>query len=86
MIDEPIVGLDPESVEVTKNVLTDFAKKGGIVLVSTHTLSFVEAIADRVGILSEGSLIFEGKVEDLKRKAKGSKNFTSAFMQLIRRR
>ena len=69
IIDEPIVGLDPESAAKTKEIFMDFAKKGGTVFVSTHTLSFVEAVADRIGLLKEGKLIKEGSSEELRQAA-----------------
>lgn len=72
VVDEPIVGLDPQSVRITTRVFSGFAKKGGMILVSTHTLSFVEKLATKVGIIDRGRLIFEGK----------PKNLVSAFMSL----
>ena len=66
IIDEPIVGLDPESAAKAKEIVFDFAKKGGTVFVCTHTLSFVEAVADRIGLLKEGKLIKEGSLNELR--------------------
>lgn len=72
VVDEPIVGLDPQSAKITARVFSGFAKKGGMILVSTHTLSFVEKLATKVGIIDRGRLIFEGK----------PKNLVSVFMSL----
>lgn len=65
VIDEPIVGLDTSSQEITKKLLTDFTAKGGSVLVCTHTLPLVQAIASRVAILNQGKLLCEGTIKDL---------------------
>lgn len=59
VIDEPIVGLDPASVKIFGDTLSSFAKHGGTVLLSTHTLSFAKKYADKVGIVQKGKLIKE---------------------------
>ena len=53
LIDEPVVGLDPESIKITEELLRDYAKNGGAILISTHTLSVAEAICTRFGILKK---------------------------------
>lgn len=59
IIDEPLVGLDPKSITIFGNVLTEFVKKGGTVLLTTHILSFAKLYADRVGILVNGKIVHE---------------------------
>lgn len=56
IIDEPIVGLDPDSIEIFGSSLQKFAHEGGTVFFSTHILSFAEAYATRAGILHKGVL------------------------------
>ena len=70
LIDEPIVGLDPQSAKAALELFTDFSKKGGSILLSTHTLSVAEEIADRVGIIDKGKLIAEGNLKTLRQKTK----------------
>lgn len=69
LIDEPIVGLDPESVATLEGLLTDFAARGGTVLITTHTLLVAEHIANRVGILSQGQLIASDTIPTLRETA-----------------
>lgn len=59
IIDEPIVGLDPVSIQIFGNKLKKFASLGNAVLFSTHSLSFAEKYADKVGLLDQGKLIYE---------------------------
>lgn len=66
LIDEPIVGLDPESAAVAKNMLEDFATDGGAILLATHTLPVAEAISQRIGFLRQGRLISTGTLEELR--------------------
>jgi ABC-2 type transport system ATP-binding protein len=86
IMDEPIVGLDPESVETTAKILHDFAQNGGMVLLSTHTLSFVEKVAKRVGIIDNGKLIFEGSLSEVKKRGKAEKSLFSAFVSFTKKR
>lgn len=65
IIDEPMVGLDPLSIRVTRQLLKDFAKRGGAVLLVTHTLPVAEDLCDRVGLLKEGRLAAQGTVREL---------------------
>jgi len=70
VVDEPIVGLDPESALAVRELVRDFAEgRGGAVLVSTHTLGFAEAVCHRVGLLREGRLVTEGDLATLRRAA-----------------
>jgi ABC-2 type transport system ATP-binding protein len=66
VVDEPMVGLDPWSVRVAKDRLRSHAAAGGAVLMSTHTLSIAEEIADRIGVLRSGRLQFLGSLEALR--------------------
>lgn len=71
ILDEPIDGLDPiMRKKVWSFVLGDVADREMTVLISSHNLRELEGICDSVGILSQGSLRFEGKLEDLKNDAK----------------
>jgi ABC-2 type transport system ATP-binding protein len=69
LIDEPIVGLDPESALVAKDIFTGFAERGGSVLLVTHTLPVAETISDRIGILKHGKLIATGNLTDIRKRA-----------------
>ena len=70
LIDEPIVGLDPTSAELAKQEFVAFAKRGGAVLLVTHTLPVAEDIAAQIGVLREGALVAVGTMADLRRRAR----------------
>ena len=74
LIDEPITGLDPDSADIAKGLFSDFTKNGGSVFMATHTLSVAQEISSRVGILKEGQLLEKGTVEELRDRAKLSKD------------
>ncbi len=70
LIDEPIVGLDPESATVAKKVFKSFADAGGAVLLVTHTLSVAEEISTHIGVLKKGTLAASGTLGELQARAK----------------
>ncbi|MFZ5830949.1 MAG: ABC transporter ATP-binding protein [Planctomycetota bacterium] len=65
IIDEPMVGLDPRSMRMVKDLLRQQANSGTTVFISTHTLTVAEEIADRIGILDHGRLRFLGTKQEL---------------------
>lgn len=70
LIDEPIVGLDPQSAKKALELFSAFAQGGGSILLSTHTLAAAEKICHRVGIIDQGKLITEGTLGSLRQKAR----------------
>ena len=67
VIDEPMVGLDPQHARVVKDVLKERSLAGMTVLMSTHELSVAEEMADRIGIINGGKLIAVGTREELRK-------------------
>jgi ABC-2 type transport system ATP-binding protein len=66
ILDEPMVGLDPRSMRMVKDLLRRQAERGTTVFMSTHTLSIAEEIADRIGVIDHGRLLFLGTVNELR--------------------
>ena len=66
VLDEPMVGLDPRSVRIVKDLLAARTQEGMTVFMSTHTLAMAEEMADRVGIMVRGQLRFLGTVMELR--------------------
>ncbi len=65
VIDEPMVGLDPRSARLVKDVLRERTRAGVTVFMCTHMLSVAEELADRIGIVDRGQLIACGSLEEL---------------------
>jgi len=66
VLDEPMVGLDPRSVRIVKDLLKARTQEGMTVFMSTHTLAMAEEMADRVGIMVRGQLRFLGTLAELR--------------------
>ncbi len=71
VLDEPTNGLDPQGMREVRHLLRRLADDGVTVFVSSHLLTEVEAMCDKVGVLSSGRLVAEGAPGSL-RKASGS--------------
>lgn len=69
VLDEPSIGLDPLVQQEFQAMLREVAAEGRTVFLSSHTLSEVERVADRVGIIRHGVLVVVESVETLKHKA-----------------
>jgi len=65
ILDEPTGGLDPRGVVLIRNKIKELNKKGATLFVSSHVLSEVQAICDRVGIINRGVLVAEDSVSKL---------------------
>jgi ABC-2 type transport system ATP-binding protein len=66
VLDEPLGGLDPLSRHQLKEIVLALAKNGTTILFSSHILSDVQDVADRIGILSRGRLLQVGTIDELK--------------------
>ena len=82
VIDEPMVGLDPQHARVVKDVLKERSRQGMTVLVSTHQLGLAEEMADRIGIIHCGRLIAVGSREELRQHSGASGPLEDVFLAL----
>lgn len=64
-LDEPMSGLDPIGRREVRELIADLREKGTTIFMSTHILSDIEALCDRVAILRKGKLAATGKLDDL---------------------
>ena len=65
VLDEPLEGLDPPTRNLLKDIIRERQRAGTTVLFSSHILSDVEDVADRVGILHGGKIVTSGSLRDL---------------------
>jgi ABC-2 type transport system ATP-binding protein len=65
VLDEPANGLDPEGIYWMRGLLRDFADRAGTVLLSSHLLGEVEALADQIVMISNGKIIARGPKHEL---------------------
>ena len=85
VLDEPMVGLDPQSAVLVKKILNQKVSEGASVFISTHSLSFAEEICTRIGIIKDGAMIYEDKREAIETiKTNLNSNFEEVFLELTK--
>jgi ABC-2 type transport system ATP-binding protein len=65
ILDEPTAGVDPAGSREIRDLICDLRERGITVLLSSHLLAQAQEICDRVGILADGALVREGRLEEL---------------------
>lgn len=86
ILDEPTNGLDPSGIHEIRNLIKSLPKLYDCtVLISSHMLSEIELMADDIGILNHGRLLFEGSLEDLRHNAsrESDDNLENVFLSMI---
>lgn len=79
ILDEPTNGLDPMGIAELRELIKSFTNDGITVLISSHILSEIDQVADKVGILVNGKLAYEGENN------KGSDHLENLFMDIIKK-
>jgi ABC-2 type transport system ATP-binding protein len=80
-VDEPLIGLDPYTIRLIKDLLREKARKGMTIFLTTHILALAEDIGDRIGIILEGRLCVLGTLKELL-DANGGDNLEEVFLKL----
>lgn len=70
VVDEPMVGLDPKSARIVKELFRSHAARGTSIFLSTHSLEIAEELCNRIGIILNGSLRAIGNLNDLQLEAR----------------
>ncbi|OAA83136.1 lantibiotic protection ABC transporter ATP-binding protein [Clostridium ljungdahlii] len=78
ILDEPTNGLDPIGIQDLRNLIRSFPDQGITVILSSHILSEVELIADHIGIISNGILGYEAKINP-------GEDLESLFMEVVKK-
>ena len=71
-LDEPLSGLDANSVMIIKEILSHLAKDGKTIFYSSHIMEVVEKISDRIVLINDGEIVADGNFEELKSSFKES--------------
>jgi len=85
IVDEPMIGLDPQSALVVKNILREKALQGVAIFMSTHSLNVAEEVCSRIGIIKDGQMIFEDRNEVIEQIiGTDHQNLESLFLHLTK--
>ncbi len=82
ILDEPMSGLDPRARIALKKQLINYKKAGNSIFFSSHILSDIDEICDRIAVINDGKIAFVGTPMEFKQKH-GQKNLEEAFLEEI---
>ncbi len=82
ILDEPMVGLDPQSVFMLKEEMRKHVEDGRTVFFSTHVLDVAERLCDEIGVISHGKLIAKGTLDELRHGDRDS-SLEEVFLELV---
>ena len=84
ILDEPMVGLDPEAAFTIKEIMSERAAAGKTVFFSTHVMEVAEKLCDRVGIIKKGKIVFIGTIEELQQQhGTAGQSLEDIFLKLV---
>ena len=83
ILDEPLTGLDAGSARQVKDVLLGKVRSGVTVIMTTHILEVAERMAERLGVISQGRLIAEGTLAELRARIGRESSLEDIFLDLV---
>lgn len=83
IIDEPMVGLDPKTARIIKDMLKERSESGVTVFISTHNLNVAEELSDRIAIINRGKLLGMGTVDSFVSVAGEQENLEERFLRIV---
>ncbi|OGS20648.1 MAG: ABC transporter [Elusimicrobia bacterium RIFOXYA2_FULL_40_6] len=82
ILDEPLVGLDPKSARLVKDIFHGLAQRGTTVFMCTHILEIAEKLATKIGIIHKGELIALGTKEEICAKTTNTGTLEDIYLEL----
>lgn len=84
ILDEPMVGLDPEAAFTIKEIMRESAAAGKTIFFSTHVMEVAEKLCDRIGIIKKGKLVFVGTMAELQSQhGEAGQSLEDIFLKLV---
>ena len=84
ILDEPMVGLDPEAAFTIKEIMRERAAAGKTIFFSTHVMEVAEKLCDRIGIIKKGKLVFIGTMSELQAQhGEPGQSLEDIFLKLV---
>ena len=80
LMDEPFEGVDAVGARLMKDILLDQVRRGATIFLTSHVLEVVERLCDRVAIINEGKIVFEGAIEDVRA---GAESLEDVFVRVV---
>lgn len=82
ILDEPLNGLDAKTSRVLKEIMAIHVKEGGAIVFSTHIMEIAEKLCNRIAVISEGRIVAEGSVDELKEMVLSDGSLEDVFLKI----
>jgi ABC-2 type transport system ATP-binding protein len=82
-LDEPFEGIDVVASRQIKDLLHSFVGRGGTVFLTSHILEIVERLSTHIGVIANGRIVAQGRIEDVRAGAHGQGTLEELFIQLV---
>ena len=82
-LDEPFEGIDAVASRQIKDLLQAFVARGGTVFLTSHILEIVERLSTHIGVIADGRLVAQGRIEDVRAGAMGTGTLEEMFIELV---
>jgi len=83
LLDEPFIGLDPSAIFELKKIIVETRQAGKGLLISSHMLSLIEELTERIIVMNNGRIIFEGNLESLKAESSKKNYLEEVFLDIV---
>lgn len=83
VIDEPMVGLDPRTGRIIKDMLKERSTEGVTLFVSTHNLNVAEELADRIAIINRGKILGIGPIDSFRTQSRDGHTLEELFLEIV---
>ena len=82
-LDEPFEGIDAVASRQIKDLLHSFVARGGTVFLTSHILEIVERLSTHIGVIADGRIVAEGRIEEVRAGAQGKGTLEELFIELV---
>jgi ABC-2 type transport system ATP-binding protein len=82
-LDEPFEGIDAVASRQIKELLHSFVARGGTVFLTSHILEIVERLSTHLGVIADGRIVAQGRIDDVRAGAHGQGTLEELFIQLV---
>jgi ABC-2 type transport system ATP-binding protein len=82
-LDEPFEGIDAVASRQIKDLLHSFVARGGTVFLTSHILEIVERLSTHIGVIADGRIVAQGRIEEVRAGAHGQGTLEELFIQLV---
>ncbi|MDR2624610.1 MAG: ABC transporter ATP-binding protein [Methanobrevibacter sp.] len=86
ILDEPTLGVDPESRHLIRELLKDLSEKGKTIFISSHDLGEIQKICSHLAIIKKGNILFKGSLDDLIKQYADEREFSleDVYLKIVK--